>query len=182
MQTVTTIAELRLALGKARETEKRVGFVPAMGYLYDGHLALVEASQQRNDITVVSIYVNPTQFGPKEDLNTYPRDFPGDEKLCRNAGVAILFAPDSREIYPNRFDTFIEPGELAKPLCGAFRPGHFRGVATVVCKLFNIVQPVLFSSGKRIFSNARSCGKWLLTELSGRDRYSADGSGARRTR
>lgn len=151
MQTITTVAELRRALAKARRADKRVGFVPTMGYLHDGHLALIEASRAQCDVTVVSIFINPTQFGPNEDLNTYPRDFERDEKLCRDAEVAIVFAPAAQEIYPAQFETFVEPGELAKPLCGAFRPGHFRGVATVVCKLFNMVQPDVAFFGQKDF-------------------------------
>lgn len=151
MQTLTTVAELRHALAKARKADKRVGFVPTMGYLHDGHLALVEASQAQSDVTVVSIFVNPTQFGPSEDLSAYPRDFLRDEKLCRDAGVAIVFAPDAQEVYPAQFQTFVEPGDLASPLCGTFRPGHFRGVATVVSKLFNMVQPDLAFFGQKDF-------------------------------
>lgn len=149
MQTITTVAELRHALAQARKAGRHIGFVPTMGYLHDGHIALVEASQARSDVTVVSIFVNPTQFGPNEDLSTYPRDFPRDENLCRDANVTIVFAPDAREVYPARFETFVEPGELAKPLCGAFRPGHFRGVATVVSKLFNMVQPHIAFFGQK---------------------------------
>lgn len=149
MQTITTVAALRTALAKARD--KRVGFVPTMGYLHDGHLALVEASRAQCDVTVVSIFVNPTQFGPNEDLGSYPRAFLRDESLCRDAGVTIVFAPDAGEVYPAQFETFIEPGELAKPLCGAFRPGHFRGVATVVCKLFSMVQPDVAFFGQKDF-------------------------------
>lgn len=149
MQTITTVAELRAALAKARD--KRVGFVPTMGYLHDGHMALVEASRAQCDVTILSIFVNPTQFGPNEDLSTYPRAFLRDQKLCRDAGVTIVFAPDAQEVYPAQFETFIEPGEFAKPLCGAFRPGHFRGVATVVCKLFNIVQPNIAFFGQKDF-------------------------------
>lgn len=151
MQTITTVAELRRALSNARRAGQRVGFVPTMGYLHDGHLALVEASRAQSDLTVLSIFVNPTQFGPNEDLSTYPRDFTRDEKLCRDADVAIVFAPDAREVYPAQFETFVEPGDLAKPLCGAFRPGHFRGVATVVCKLFNMVQPDVAFFGQKDF-------------------------------
>ncbi|QQN62254.1 pantoate--beta-alanine ligase [Bradyrhizobium diazoefficiens] len=149
MQTITTVAELRCALARARKIGKRVGLVPTMGYLHDGHRALIEASQLQSEITVVSIFINPTQFGPNEDLSTYPRDFLRDEKLCRDAGVAIVFAPDAQEVYPAQFETFVEPGELAKPLCGGFRPGHFRGVATVVCKLFNMVQPEVVFFGQK---------------------------------
>ncbi|MGY3473294.1 pantoate--beta-alanine ligase [Bradyrhizobium ottawaense] len=151
MQTITTVAELRRILAKARSADQRVGFVPTMGYLHDGHLALIAASRAQSDVTVVSIFVNPTQFGPNEDLSTYPRDFLRDEGLCRDAGVAILFAPDAHEVYPSHFETFVEPGDLAKPLCGAFRPGHFRGVATVVCKLFNMVQPDVVFFGQKDF-------------------------------
>ncbi|MDH2348300.1 pantoate--beta-alanine ligase [Bradyrhizobium sp. SSUT77] len=151
MQTLTTVAELRRVLADARRNNRRIGFVPTMGYLHDGHLALVEASRGKCDVTVVSIFVNPTQFGPNEDLSTYPRDFLRDEQLCRDAGAAIVFVPGVEEIYPAQFDTFIEPGELARPLCGAFRPGHFRGVATVVSKLFNIVQPDVAFFGQKDF-------------------------------
>ncbi|MBR1130914.1 pantoate--beta-alanine ligase [Bradyrhizobium iriomotense] len=151
MQTITTVAEVHHALAEARRADKRVGFVPTMGYLHDGHLALIEASRAQCAVTVVSIFVNPTQFGPNEDLSTYPRDFQRDEKLCRDAGVAIVFAPGAKEVYPAQFETFIEPGELAKPLCGAFRPGHFRGVATVVSKLFNMVQPDVAFFGQKDF-------------------------------
>ncbi len=151
MQTISTAAELRRALAELRKDGERVGFVPTMGYLHDGHLALVEASRAQCDVTIVSIFVNPTQFGPNEDLSTYPRDFLRDEKLCRDAGVAIVFAPGAREVYPAQFETFVEPGELANPLCGAFRPGHFRGVATVVCKLFNMVQPDVAFFGQKDF-------------------------------
>ena len=119
MQTITTVAELRCVLANARRNDKRVGFVPTMGYLHDGHLALVAASRARCDVTVVSIFVNPTQFGPNEDLSTYPRDFLRDQQLCRDAGVAIVFAPEAQAIYPDQFETFVEPGELASPLCGA---------------------------------------------------------------
>lgn len=151
MQTITKVAELRRALSNARRAGRRVGFVPTMGYLHEGHLALVEASQAQSDLTVLSIFVNPTQFGPNEDLSTYPRDFTRDEKLCCDADVAIVFAPDASEVYPAQFETFVEPGDLAKPLCGAFRPGHFRGVATVVCKLFNMVQPDVAFFGQKDF-------------------------------
>ncbi|MBR0684421.1 pantoate--beta-alanine ligase [Bradyrhizobium manausense] len=151
MEIITTVNELRHAIARERISGKRVGLVPTMGYLHDGHLALVEASRLECDVTVVSIFVNPTQFGPSEDLSVYPRDFPRDEKLCRGAGVAILFAPDAQEVYPAQFQTFVEPGDLASPLCGAFRSGHFRGVATVVSKLFNMVQPDVAFFGQKDF-------------------------------
>lgn len=114
MQTTRTAAALRQALLKLRKPD---GFVPTMGYLHDRHLALIEASGVQCDVTVVSIFVNATQFGPNEDLGTYPRDFVRDEKLCQDAGAAILFAPDAMELYPAGFDTFVVPAELAKSLC-----------------------------------------------------------------
>lgn len=151
MQTVSTIVELRRTLCAVRAEGKRVGFVPTMGYLHDGHLALVEASRSQCDVTVVSIFVNPTQFGPTEDLAAYPRDFLRDQRLCADAGVDIIFAPGEREVYPMQFQTFIDLEELTKPLCGAFRSGHFRGVATVVSKLFNMVQPDVAFFGQKDF-------------------------------
>lgn len=151
METIRTVAELRQEIRQMRKPDKRVGFVPTMGYLHEGHRALIEASRAQCDVCVVSIFVNPTQFAPNEDLGTYPRDFLRDQNLCRDAGVAILFAPATTEIYRARFETFVEPGELAKPLCGGFRPGHFRGVATVVCKLFNLVQPDVAVFGQKDF-------------------------------
>jgi pantoate--beta-alanine ligase len=151
MKIVGTVDALRQGLTDARLAGKRIGVVPTMGYLHDGHLELVRASRAQCDVTVLSIFVNPTQFGANEDLSTYPRDLERDEKMCRDAGVSILFAPNVQEIYPAGFDTYIVPGELARPLCGAHRPGHFRGVATVVCKLFNMVQPDVAFFGQKDF-------------------------------
>lgn len=151
MQTITTVLELRQVLAEAVNADKRIGLVPTMGYLHEGHLALIEASRAQSDVTVVSIFVNPTQFGPSEDLATYPRDLVRDERLCREAGVAIVFAPNVQELYPTHFETFVEPGELANSLCGVFRPGHFRGVATIVCKLFNLVRPDVAFFGQKDF-------------------------------
>jgi pantoate--beta-alanine ligase len=164
METITTVAGLRGAVARARLGGKRIGFVPTMGYLHGGHLALIEASRAECDVTVVSIFVNPTQFGPKEDLSVYPRDFPRDEKLCRSGGVAILFAPDVQEVYPKEFQTFVEPGELASPLCGALRPGHFRGVATIVSKLFNMAQPDAAFFGQKDFQQCAVVRR-MVTDL-----------------
>ncbi|WP_026233717.1 pantoate--beta-alanine ligase [Bradyrhizobium sp. WSM4349] len=151
MRTITRAIELRRVLAEARAPDRRIGFVPTMGCLHQGHMALVDESRASCDATVVSIFVNPTQFGPKEDLTTYPRDFLRDEQLCRDAGVDIVFVPEAQEVYPPQFDTFIEPGALAQSLCGTFRPRHFRGVATVVCKLFNMVQPDVAFFGQKDF-------------------------------
>jgi pantoate--beta-alanine ligase len=122
-----------------------------MGFLHEGHGALIRQSAARCDATVVSIFVNPTQFGPSEDLAGYPRDLERDQNLCLEAGATVLFLPDVSEVYPTGFQTHVEPGRLAEPLCGAFRPGHFRGVATVVAKLFNMVQPDLAFFGQKDF-------------------------------
>lgn len=151
MRIVRSIADLRVLLKTLREKGQRIGFVPTMGYLHEGHGALVKQSAARCDATVVSIFVNPTQFGPGEDLAKYPRDLERDQSLCLEWGADVLFLPEPSEIYPTGFQTFIEPGRLAEPLCGQFRPGHFRGVATVVAKLFNIVEPDLAFFGQKDF-------------------------------
>jgi pantoate--beta-alanine ligase len=122
-----------------------------MGFLHEGHGALIRQSAARCDATVVSIFVNPNQFGPGEDLANYPRDLERDQNLCLETGATVLFLPEVSEIYPTGFQTHVEPGRLAEPLCGRFRSGHFRGVATVVAKLFNIVQPDLAFFGQKDF-------------------------------
>src|SRR5581483_9948896 len=118
-----------------------VGLVPTMGFLHAGHMSLVERARAENDRVAVSIFVNPAQFGPREDLSTYPRDMERDLTMLREAGVDLVFTPDAAAIYPPGFDTWVEPGAIATRLEGASRPGHFRGVCTVVLKLFTIVQP-----------------------------------------
>jgi pantoate--beta-alanine ligase len=122
-----------------------------MGFLHEGHGALIRQSAARCDVTVVSIFVNPTQFGPSEDLANYPRDLERDQNLCLETGATVLFLPEVAEIYPTGFQTHVEPGRLAETLCGRYRPGHFRGVATVVAKLFSIVQPDLAFFGQKDF-------------------------------
>lgn len=141
METVTRIAELRKFLEAERSTGKSVGFVPTMGYLHDGHVALVREASKQCDVVVVSIFVNPTQFGPNEDFQAYPRDLQRDTKVCEREGVGYLFVPSEEEMYSSDFLTFVEVQELTEGLCGASRPGHFKGVTTVVAKLFNIVRP-----------------------------------------
>jgi pantoate--beta-alanine ligase len=129
----------RIALSLKRQG--RVGFVPTMGYLHEGHLGLVRAARRRADFVVVSIFVNPIQFGPKEDYRRYPRDFARDRRLLESAGADFIFYPDVQGMYPEGFATFVEVERLGEGLCGKSRPGHFRGVTTVVTKLFNIVLP-----------------------------------------
>ncbi|BDU74833.1 pantoate--beta-alanine ligase [Mesoterricola silvestris] len=149
MRIIRTISELKVALKALRESHKSIGFVPTMGYLHEGHASLIKQSTARCDATVVSVFVNPTQFGPGEDLSRYPRDLERDQNLCLRLGVAILFMPEAAEVYPTGFCTSISVGPIADALCGAFRPGHFRGVATVVAKLFSMVQPDLAFFGQK---------------------------------
>lgn len=136
-----TIAGIREFVAKEKAAGKTVGFVPTMGYLHDGHLSLVRRAQEECGSVVVSIFVNPMQFGPKEDLSVYPRDFDRDCNMLLECGVDALFYPGGEEIYPAGFCSAVEVAGLSECLCGKSRPGHFRGVATVVTKLFNIVQP-----------------------------------------
>jgi len=138
MQVVQSISDLRALRSKLEGT---VGFVPTMGYLHAGHLALVERAGAENAAVIVSIYVNPTQFGPREDFAAYPRDLDRDLRLLREAGADIVFAPSDDEIYPSEFSTWVDVEKVTERLEGAYRAGHFRGVATVVAKLFNIVRP-----------------------------------------
>jgi len=149
MRIVRTIPELRALLKALREGGSRIGFVPTMGYLHEGHAALIRQSTARCDHTVVSVFVNPTQFAPSEDLAQYPRDLERDQALCLKHGVSVLFMPEAAEVYPTGFCSVVEPGELGNMLCGQFRPGHFRGVATIVTKLFNMVQPDLAFFGQK---------------------------------
>jgi len=137
--TVTTIAELRAWCDDLRMRGGRVGFVPTMGYFHDGHRSLMRAAREANDAVVVSLFVNPTQFGPHEDLSRYPRDPEGDAAVARAEGVDVLFVPDVGEVYPAGARTTVHVDGLTEGLCGASRPGHFDGVATVVAKLFSMV-------------------------------------------
>ncbi|RMG69689.1 MAG: pantoate--beta-alanine ligase [Nitrospirae bacterium] len=130
---------------------KTIGFVPTMGALHEGHLSLIKRSKEENHYTVVSIFVNPIQFGPKEDLNSYPRDLEGDREKLQSLGVDALFLPTPDNMYPEGFKTYVTVEGLSERLCGAFRPGHFRGVATVVLKLFNIVKPTRAYFGLKDF-------------------------------
>ncbi len=141
MRTITTISELRSALTLQREQGKRIGFVPTMGALHEGHRSLVRLSKQDSDVTVVSIFVNPAQFGPSEDFERYPRTPETDTGLLIDEEVEFLFAPTASQIYPSGHSLKIFPGTIASLYEGARRPGHFDGVATVVSILFNIVQP-----------------------------------------
>lgn len=150
-----TVSEVRKKVASARKAGRLIGFVPTMGALHAGHLSLLEASVRRELFTVASIYVNPTQFAPHEDLNRYPRPFAADHEKCGNAGVELVFAPDDETMYPPNDETRVRPGKLAEGLCGPFRPGHFEGVCTVVARLFNIVQPDVAFFGQKDAQQAR---------------------------
>lgn len=141
MQICRTVKEIRAFVQQVRSRGGSVGLVPTMGYFHQGHLALMRRARESCDAVVVSIFVNPLQFGPQEDFARYPRDFARDAAMAEEAGVAAVFAPSAEEMYPSGFATHVEVGGLADCLCGLSRPGHFRGVATVVAKLFNIVRP-----------------------------------------
>lgn len=154
MLTVTTVAALRDELARVRDEARvlgagRVAFVPTMGFLHDGHLALVDEARRRGDVVVMSIFVNPLQFAPTEDLARYPRDPEGDAAKARARGVDLLFTPDVREVYPREPRVQVVPGALAERWEGAVRPGHFAGVLTVVTKLFHLVQPDVAVFGQK---------------------------------
>jgi pantoate--beta-alanine ligase len=151
MEIITDITSMQqIALSLKREG-KRIAFVPTMGYLHEGHASLLSQGRTRCDVLVLSIFVNPIQFGPGEDLDRYPRNLDGDCAIARACGVDIVFTPSAAGMYPPGFQTAIRVKDLALPLCGASRPGHFDGVATVVAKLFNIVQPDAALFGKKDF-------------------------------
>lgn len=149
MKIVRTIADVRAALDEPMRAGRRIGLVPTMGAFHAGHLALIAAARSRCEVVVVSLFVNPTQFGATEDLDRYPRDEARDAAAARDAGVDLLFAPSAGELYPPGFDTWVDPGELGTVLEGAMRPGHFRGVATVCVKLFDVVRPHVAFFGRK---------------------------------
>ncbi len=149
MRVTRTVEETREALAPARQVRERIGLVPTMGAFHEGHLSLLRAARAECDRVVVSLFINPSQFGPAEDLGHYPRDEERDAALAEATGADLLFAPSAGEIYPSGFDTWIDVGVLGEILEGEARPGHFRGVATVCCKLFGIVRPDLAFFGRK---------------------------------
>ncbi len=151
LKQIRTVREMKKYLKEVRSRRRRVALVPTMGYLHEGHLSLVREARRQASVVVVSIFVNPTQFGPHEDLDRYPRDVRGDLRKLRLEGVDVVFSPDAAEMYPERYQTYVDVTEVTRDYCGASRPTHFRGVATVVTKLFTIIQPDLAFFGEKDF-------------------------------
>ena len=157
MRTITKVAAMQRQALQWRRRGIRIGFVPTMGYLHEGHMSLVRRARKAVGFkgrVVVSIYVNPTQFGPQEDFSRYPRDLKRDQELCRGEGVDVVFAPSNAEVYPEGFSTFVVEEELSKTMEGRARPNHFRGVATIVAKLFNVVLPDIAVFGAKDYQQA----------------------------
>ncbi|MDI6731373.1 MAG: pantoate--beta-alanine ligase [Candidatus Margulisbacteria bacterium] len=149
MRTIKDLKEMRAFSERAKNHGKKIGFVPTMGSLHEGHLSLVAAAKRKSDIVVVSIFVNPMQFGPNEDFKHYPRHLRHDINLLKNFEIDALFLPEANKLYPDKFAAAVEVGELSKKMCGKSRPAHFRGVTTVLTKLFNIVVPDLAFFGEK---------------------------------
>jgi pantoate--beta-alanine ligase len=163
LKIVDTRAGLQAALQPLRRANQRIVLVPTMGYLHEGHLSLVDVARSRGDVVVMSIYVNPLQFGPQEDLARYPRDLQRDSELAQSRGVDFIFAPGDAEMYEGKPAVTVHAPDLSNRLCGLFRPGHFEGVLTVVAKLFNIVQPAAAVFGQKDFQ------QWVLIKRMVRD-------------
>lgn len=151
MEIIRATKEMQAYSEAQRNQGKRLSFVPTMGYFHDGHLNLMREGRKKGDRLIISIYVNPTQFGPKEDLAKYPRDFERDRQMAESVGVDVIFYPSNEEMYPENYQTYVHVEGVANNLCGLSRPGHFRGVATVCCKLFNMVKPHIAVFGRKDF-------------------------------
>ena len=151
MKIISHITDMQHWSETRRLEGKKIAFVPTMGFLHEGHLSLVREGKKRGDVVVVSIFVNPMQFNQQADFATYPRSLEQDQRMLEEVGTEVLFYPKAQEIYPQGFQTAVEVDKVSQPLCGAFRPGHFRGVATVVAKLFNITKPHVALFGEKDF-------------------------------
>jgi len=149
MRVIRSIKEMSDFSRKLCLKGKAIGFVPTMGALHEGHLSLIRRARRENDVVIVSIFVNPIQFGPKEDYRHYPRSLVYDSRLCKKEGADIVFFPDYLRMYPDNYKTYVEVCDFSDLLCGKFRPGHFKGVATVVTKLFNIIGPDIAYLGQK---------------------------------
>ena len=162
MQIIDSVTEMQSLAISLRSKDRLIGLVPTMGALHDGHLDLLEAAKAQADLVVVSIFVNPTQFGPNEDIDAYPRDLERDIKLCEEAGADIVFVPKVEELFPKGYSTYISEEKLSEGLCGVSRPIHFRGVLTVVVKLFNIIRPDLAVFGQKDAQQAAVLKKMVV--------------------
>ena len=149
MQILSTVAEVQAFSARQWSTGKRLALVPTMGFLHEGHLSLIREGARRADVVATTIFVNPTQFGPTEDLSRYPRDLQGDLDKCKSAGAAVVFTPEPKEIYPPGYQTYVEVTQVNQGLCGEKRPGHFKGVATVVTKLLAMFRPHVALFGEK---------------------------------
>jgi pantoate--beta-alanine ligase len=161
MDLVRSISEVRKKLKSVRSERRKIGFVPTMGYFHKGHLSLMKKARMECDFVVVSLFINPMQFGPREDYHRYPRDLERDKSLARKCGVDLLFTPSVEEMYPEKQLTWVEVNEITDVLCGKFRPGHFKGVATVVAKLFNIIQPDVAYFGEKDYQQLQVIKKMV---------------------
>ncbi|MFA4915221.1 MAG: pantoate--beta-alanine ligase [Syntrophales bacterium] len=151
MEIVRSIKDIQVFSESLRNKAKKISLVPTMGYFHEGHLSLMREGKRRGDCLIISIYVNPMQFGPADDFARYPRDFERDRKLAESVGADIIFCPENEEMYPEHYQTFVDVEEVTRNLCGLSRPGHFRGVTTVCTKLFNIVKPHVAIFGRKDF-------------------------------
>ncbi len=164
MKTISKVSEMRRIVREIKGNGKSISLVPTMGYFHEGHLSLIREASKKCDILIVSIFVNPTQFGPSEDYEHYPRDLGRDELIAEREEVAFIFAPSVSEMYPSSYSTFLEVEGLSKVMCGKSRPAHFRGVTTVVAKLFNLVQPDTAYFGQKDAQQAAIIKK-MVSEL-----------------
>jgi len=161
IKVVNKVKDMQTLSNSIRKEGRIITFVPTMGALHEGHLSLMRGAKEKGELMVVSIFVNPTQFSPNEDYKKYTRDIEGDLKKIQKIGVDVVFSPDLNEIYPDGFETYVEVEELQKQLCGQFRPGHFKGVATVVLKLFNIVKPDIAIFGEKDYQQLKIIQKMV---------------------
>src|SRR3989338_5478006 len=161
MKVCKRISELRNTIASIKKRNRLIGFIPTMGYLNEGNVSIIRKARLDTDCVVVSIFVNPIQFGPKEDFKRYPRDLDRDLKLCKANGVDIVFAPDAKSMFPEDFLTYVDVEGLSDVLCGSSRPGHFKGVTTIVAKLFNIVKPDIAYFGQKDAQQAVAVGRMV---------------------
>jgi pantoate--beta-alanine ligase len=162
MKIISSIREMQAFSESVRNAGQQISFVPTMGYFHEGHLSLMREGRQRGDCLAISIYVNPTQFGPSEDFEKYPRDFERDSSLADGVGVDVIFYPEDKEMYPELYQTYVNVENVTENLCGLSRPGHFRGVTTVCAKLFNIVKPHYTIFGRKDFQQLIAIKRMVL--------------------